>query len=176
MKNYALFSVSGRFIGFTNFKPVNGLYKEMPDSLDPVMQVYVGDYETGSLKNINDLQMSDYREANLDKKWKVFESDLNKELEKVIIKDNDLPIYKQINAIMEVLFLNKDKIQLTPEFERIYNKIEDLRHYHKNALKSFEDAPKAQLIRKKQEAEFVESYTQNQLNIGEEMLPEDSKR
>ncbi len=175
MKNYALFSVSGRFIGFTNFKPVNGLYKEMPDNLDPVMQVYVGDYETGSLKNVNELQMVDYREANLDKKWTVFETDLNKEIEKAITKDSDLPLYKQINTIMEVLFLNKDKIQLTPEFERIYNKIQDIRHYHENALKSFEEAPKAHLIRKGEEAEFLESYTQNQLNIGEEMLPEDSK-
>ena len=114
MKNYALFSVSGRFIGFTNFKPVNGLYKEMPDEFDPVLQVYVGDYKTGGLKSILDLEKVEYREANLDKKWKVFESDLDKDLEKKIIKEHNMPLYKQINAIMEVLYKNKDKIELTP--------------------------------------------------------------
>jgi hypothetical protein len=175
MKNYALFSVSGRFIGFTNFKPVNGLYKEMPDNFDPVMQVYVGDYKSGQLKNIKDLKTTDYREANLDKKWKVFESDLNKELEKVIVKDYKLPIYKQINAIMDVLHKNKDKIELTPEFEEIYKLITELRHNHKNSLKVYQEAPKAQYVSKEEEPYFIEDYTQRHLNIKEEMLPRDSE-
>lgn len=175
MKNYALFSVSGRFIGFTNFKPVNGLYKEMPKNFDPVMQVYVGDYKNGELRNISDLKFSDYREANLDKKWRVFESDLDKELEKIITKQHNLPIYKQLNTIMEVLYKNKDKIELTSEFEEMYNTIADLRYAHKNALKSYEEAPKAELIRKEDEFLFIENYTQRQLNIKEEMLPKSSE-
>jgi len=173
MKNYALFSVSGRFIGFTNFKPQNGLYKEMPDNLDPVMQVYVGDYNNGELKNVNDLQLTDYREANLDKKWRVFESDLDKELENIITKESNLPIYKQINAIMEVLYKNKDKIELTPEFEEIYKTIDELRYNHKKSMETYKDAPKAEFIPKEHEYMYIDDYTQRQLNINEEMLTEE---
>lgn len=172
MKNYALFSVTGRFIGFTNFKPQNGLYKEMPDNLDPVMQVYVGDYETGELKSINDLQPTDYREANLDKKWKVFESDLDNELEKIITKSNNLPLYKQLNVIMEVLYKNKDKIELTPDFEHMYDTIQGLRFNHSKSIETYKEAPKAEFISKEEENVFIEDYTQRCLNIKEELLPE----
>ena len=98
MNTYALFSNTGRFIGFTNFKPSNGLYKQMPGDFDPVQQVYVGDYKTGELKNIQELQLKDYREANIDKKWKVFESELNRELARTIVRDHGLQFHKQMNA------------------------------------------------------------------------------
>ena len=77
MKNYALFSVNGRFIGFTNFQPTTGLYKELPDNFDPVTSVWVGDYETGSIKPVTQLQPKEYREVNANQKWVVFETKLN---------------------------------------------------------------------------------------------------
>jgi hypothetical protein len=168
MKNYALFSTNGRFIGFTNFKPQNGLYKEMPDSFDPVMQVYVGDYETGGLKHVHELQVKDYREANIDKKWKVLESDLNNNTGKRITDGMDIPLYKQLNAIMEVLHLNREKLQMTQAFEDIYKTIDRVRYNHTNALKSYEQAPKADVVKKEEERLFFEEYTQKQLNINDE--------
>jgi hypothetical protein len=168
MKNYALFSNNGRFIGFTSFKPQNGLYKEMPDNFDPVLQVYVGDYETGQLKTLNDLQIKDYREANVDKKWKVFETQLNDEVNHLITQRLDMPLYKQLNAIMETLYLNRDKIQLSENFEVIYNTIQSVRHNHKNGIKVFQEAPKADFISKEQERDYIEEYTQRQLSINDE--------
>jgi hypothetical protein len=168
MKNYAIFSTNGRFIGYSNFKPENGLYKEMPDNLDPVHQVYVGDYETGGLKSIDELQIKDYREANIDQKWKVFESQINEELSKYITEKLDMPLYKQLNAIMETLYLNKDKIQLSENFEVIYNAIQAVRHNHSNSLKTFEEAPKAEVIKKEDEKAYIEEYTIKQLNITDE--------
>lgn len=168
MKNYALFSTNGRFIGYTNFKPQNGLYKELPDNFDPVLEVYVGDYETGQLKSINNIEVKDYREANIDKKWKVLESDLNKDVGKLITDGLDIPLYKQLNAIMEVLYNNRDKIQLTEGFESIFKEIERVRYNHANALKMYEQAPKAEIIKKENEKAFYEQYTQSQLNINDE--------
>lgn len=168
MKNYALFSEQGRFIGFTNFKPVNGLYKEMPDEFDPVFQVYVGDYETGSLRNVSDLQPKDFREANVDKKWKVFESELNQDVSKFITEKLDIPLYKQLNAIMETLYLNKDKLQLSENFEMIYNTIQTIRYKHNKSLDVYKEAPKADVITKEEERIFFEKYTQQQLNINED--------
>ncbi len=164
-KNYALFSDNGRFIGFTNFIPKNGLYKEMPDQFDPVTQVYIGDYNTGQLKPIEELQQKDFREANIDKKWKIFESDLDKEVELNIIKGLKYPLYKQLNIIMEVIEKNKEIFQLTEEFSKMYNDISRLRYNHKKSLKGYEDAPKAELIYKDQEKEYVEEYTKKQLNL-----------
>lgn len=168
MKNYALFSTNGRFIGFTSFKPQNGLYKEMPDNFDPVLQVYVGDYENGQLKYVNELEIKEYREANLDKKWNVFESQLNDEVGRLITEGLDMPLHKQLNAIMETLYLNRDKIQLSENFEVIYNTIQSIRHNHKNALKTFQEAPKAEVISKDDERLYIEEYTQRQLNINDE--------
>lgn len=167
MKNYALFSKKGRFIGFTNFEPTNGLYKEMPDTFDPVMQVYIGDYQTGSLRDVSTLEPKDYREANVDKKWKVFESDLDKELEKNIVYGLKYPIHKQINLIMEMLDKNKDKLELTEEFKNMFKQISDLRYNHKNTIKTFQEAPKAQVILKDEEMEYIDEYTEKQLNINE---------
>lgn len=167
-KNYALFSNSGRFVGFASFKPQNGLYKEMPDDFDPVLQVYVGDYHTGSLKNVIDLEIKDYREANIDKKWKVFESQLNNEVGQLISEGLDMPLYKQLNAIMETLYLNRDKIQLSENFEVIYNTIQSVRHNHKNALKTYQEAPKADFITKEEERLYIEEYTQRQLGLNDD--------
>jgi hypothetical protein len=167
MKNYALFSVNGRFIGFTNFKPTTGLYKEMPDSFDPVTTVYVGDYETGGLKHVTELQPKDYREANVDQKWKVFESEVNDEAARLITQELNIPVYKQLNAIMEVLYLNKDTIKLTDKFLEIYKTIEEVRHNIAVSLESYLDAPKAQVIIKQDERDFFEKYTQTHLNIND---------
>jgi hypothetical protein len=168
MKNYALFSTNGRFIGYTNFKPTNGLYKELPDTFNPVQFVYVGDYETGEIKRVDELQPKEYREANIDKKWKVFESQLNKQLAEVITRNLNLPIYKQLNNIMEVLYVNKDKIQLTDSFVKMYDDISDARRNHKLSLETYKEAPKADVITKEQELLFFEEYTQRQLNINDE--------
>jgi hypothetical protein len=168
MKNYALFSEQGRFIGYTNFKPVNGLFKEMPDSFDPVLQVYVGDYETGGLKNVQDLEVKDYREANVDKKWKVFETEINNEIGTLITQKMGITLHKQLNAIMETLFLNKDNLKLSENFEMIYNSIQAIRHNHNSALKTYEEAPKADVIHQDEERIFFEEYTQQQLNINDE--------
>lgn len=167
MKNYALFSTHGRFIGYTNFKPTNGLYKELPDNFNPVEFVYVGDYETGQIKSIEELQPKEYREANIDKKWKVFETTLNKQLSDIITLNLDLPLYKQLNNIMEVLYLNKDKLQLTDNFVKMYDNIFDARRNHKLSMETFKEAPKADVISKEQELLFFEEYTQKQLNIND---------
>lgn len=166
MKNYALFSVSGRFIGFTNFKPTTGLYKEMPESFDPVLNVYVGDYDTGELKHISDLQPKDYREANVDQKWKVFESEMNIEAGRLI--EQEFPLYKQLNAIMDILYKNNERLELTKEFIDMYNKIQDIRVNITASLESYKDAPKAEVITKDEERMFFERYNQQHLNINEE--------
>ena len=168
MKNYALFSQNGRFIGFTNFKPVNGLYKEMPDSFDPTLNVYVGDYETGGLKDISTLQSRDYREANVDKKWVLLESEMNREAGTVITEQYGYQIFKQLNIIMDVLNKNSDKIQLTPEFTEMYNKIQEIRFNIKTSIESYKEAPKANVVTKEEERIFIEKYTQQQLNIKDE--------
>ena len=166
MKNYALFSVTGRFIGFTNFKPTTGLYKEMPDNFDPMVSVYVGDYNTGGLKHISELKPKDYREANVDQKWKIFESEINEEAGRLITQH--YPLYKQLNAIMEVLYNNKDKFELTEEFTEMYDDIQDIRTNVTASLESYKDAPKAEVITKDDERMFFEKYNQQHLNINEE--------
>jgi hypothetical protein len=168
MKNYALFSTNGRFIGYTNFKPQNGLYKELPDNFNPVLEVYVGDYETGSIKTVHEINVKDRREANIDHKWKVFESDINNNVGEVITKTLNLPLHKQLNAIMEVLYKNQDKLELTDDFKEIYENIEKVRHNHKNSLEVYKQAPKADVILKEQEDLFIEEYTLQQLNIKDE--------
>jgi len=169
MKNYALFSVNGRFIGFTNFKPTTGLYKEMPDRFDPVTNVYVGDYETGSLKNISELQPKDYREANVDKKWRVFETEINDATSKIITEEAGYPLYKQLNNIMDVLYKNKDVIQLTEGFEAMYDKIQDVRANMSSTYESYKEAPKAVVISKEDERRFFEEYNQTHLSVNDEL-------
>lgn len=168
MKNYALFSQNGRFIGFTNFQPTNGLYKEMPDSFDPTLNVYVGDYETGSLKDISELQPRDYREANIDKKWVLLESEMNREAGTIITDLHGYQIFKQLNIIMDVLNKNSDKIELTPEFVEMYNKIQEVRFNIKTSVESYKESPKANVVTKEEERLFIEKYTQQQLNIKDE--------
>jgi hypothetical protein len=168
MKNYALFSENGRFIGFTNFKPVNGLYKEMPDSFDPTTSVYTGDYETGGLKDIKELHPRDYREANVDKKWVLLESEMNREAGLVITEESGYPLFKQLNIIMEVLHKNQDKIELTPEFVKMYDAIQEVRFNVKASVESYKEAPRANVIAKEEERLFIEKYTQQQLNIKDE--------
>ena len=116
---------------------------------------------------IEDLQVKDYREGNVDKKWKVFESELNFELQRSIIQGHGLTIHKQLNTIMDVLNANKDKIQLTSEFESMYKTIQDLRYNHNKSLEVYKQAPKADVIAQDDELKFVEEYTQKQLNINE---------
>ena len=165
MKNYALFSTTGRFIGFTNFKPDNGLYKEMPDNFNPVEYVYAGDYETGSLKHINELTATDYREGNVDKKWKVFETELNVEAYNIITKEKGYEIFKQLNIIMDVLVKNEGKIDLTEEFKEMYKTILNTKYNIQNSIESYKQAPKAEVITKENEDAFFDNYTRQHLNI-----------
>lgn len=169
MKNYALFSVNGRFIGFTNFKPTTGLYKEMPESFDPVTNVYVGDYETGSLRNVNELEPKDYREANVDKKWRVFETEMDSTANKLITEELNYPLYKQLNIIMDVLNSNSDKLTLTEDFKVMFNKIQEVRSNFKNTFESYKDAPKAVVVSKEDERRFFEEYNQIHLSINDEL-------
>jgi len=171
MKNYALFSVNGRFIGFTNFKPVTGLYKEMPDTFDPVYQVYVGDYETGGLKDIIDLQPREYREANIDKKWRVFETEMNEDTYRLITQQLNYPLFKQLNIISECLYANKDKLALTEDFIKMAEKIKEVRDNMSATLESYKQAPKAEIITKDKEREFYEYYNQRHLNILDDDMP-----
>jgi len=166
MKNYALFSVNGRFIGFTNFKPTTGLYKEMPESFDPVLNVYVGDYTTGELKHVSELKPKDYREANVDQKWKVFETEMNEEAGRLI--EQDYPLYKQLNIIMDALYTNREKLDLAEEFLDMYNRIQDVRVNISASFESYKEAPKAEVIEKEDERMFFEIYNQKHLNINEE--------
>lgn len=168
MKNYALFSENGRFIGYTNFQPTNGLYKEMPDSFDPTNNVYVGDYETGGLRNIADLQPRDYREGNVDKKWVLLESEMNREAGTVITEQLGYQIFKQINTIMDVLMDNKDKINLSPQFVEMYDRIQEVRYNIKASVESYKEAPKANVVTKEEERFFFEKYNQQHLNIKDE--------
>jgi hypothetical protein len=68
---------------------------------------------------------------------------------------------------MDVLNANKDKIQLTSEFESMYKTIQDLRYNHNKSLEVYKQAPKADVIAQDDELKFVEEYTQKQLNINE---------
>ena len=168
MKNYALFSVNGRFIGFTNFKPTTGLYKELPDNFDPVTSVWAGDYETGGIKPVTQLQPKEYREANANQKWVVFESELNEKTGKIIQEENNLKLHRQLNAIMEVLYANKDKIELTPSFLETYETIQTVRRSHELSMKSYQEAPKADVVTKDQERLYIEQYTHQVLNINDD--------
>lgn len=168
MKNYALFSVNGRFIGYTNFQPTTGLYRELPDNFDPITSVWVGDYETGSIKSVTQLQPKEYREANANQKWVVFETELNEKTGKIIQNDLNLKLHRQLNAIMEVLYVNKDIIKITPDFLEIYETIQTIRRNHDLSIKSYQEAPKADVVTKDQERLYIEQYTQQLLNINDE--------
>jgi hypothetical protein len=98
----------------------------------------------------------------------VFESELNKQLGITITNALGLPLHKQINSIMEVLYLNKDKLQLTDDFIAIYETIQDARTNHNLSLDTYKEAPKADVISKEQELLFFEEYTQKQLNINDD--------
>jgi hypothetical protein len=71
---------------------------------------------------------------------------------------------------MEVLYLNKDKIQLTDNFTKMYDDIFDARRNHKLSFDTYKEAPKADVITKEQETLFFEEYTQKQLNINDESV------
>jgi hypothetical protein len=168
MKNYALFSTNGRFIGYTNFQPTTGLYKELPDNFDPITQVWAGDFATGSIKNVTELEIKDYRLANANKKWVVFETELNEKTGRIITEERGLGIYKQLNAIMDVLHENKDNLKLTPKFLEVYEEIQTVRRNHELSLKSYQEAPKADIVLKEDEKKYIEQYTQQHLNINDD--------
>jgi hypothetical protein len=168
MKTYALFSVNGRFIGYTNFQPTTGLYKELPGDFNPITSVWVGDYATGSIKGVTELQPKEYREGNANQKWVVFESELNEKTGRIIQEENNIKIHRQLNAIMDVLYANKDKIELTPTFLETYETIQTIRRNHELSLKSYQEAPKADVVLKDEERLYVEKYTHQVLNINDE--------
>ena len=167
---YALFSEKGRFIGYTDFKPQAGLYKEMPPGFNPVESVYVGDYETGSVKTIKELEIIEYRQSNVDKKWVVYEKDLNEDTRRNIEEVNDYPIYKQLNYIMQALYDNKDKLSFAKEFTHMCEVIEDLRHRHQLSIDSYKkmsDNKQIHFVPLGQEGDFLDKYSEKLLNISE---------
>lgn len=169
-KMYAIFSEKGRFIGYADFTPAIGLYKEMPENFSPVDQVYVGDYETGSVKSINELKTVEYREANISKKWVVYEKDLNTETQRNIEEVNDYPIYKQLNLIAQALYDNKDKLTFSSDFLHMCEVIDDLRHRHNLSINSYQtmsDSGQIYYVPLSAEGEFLDSYTEKVLNIKE---------
>jgi hypothetical protein len=119
-----------------------------------------------TLKHISELKAKDYREANVDQKWKVFETEMNTEAGRLI--EQEFPLYKQINTIMDVFYKNKEKLELTTEFLDMYNKIQDIRVNITASLESYKDAPKAEVISKEEERMFFEKYNQQHLNINDE--------
>lgn len=167
---YALFSDKGRFIGYADFKPGAGLYKEMPVGFNPVEQVYAGDYETGSVKTIDELEIKEYREGNYDKKWVIYEKDLNTQTKRNIEEINDYPFYKQLNLIMEALYKNKDKLDLPKDFLHMCEVIEDIRYRQKISIESYiKMAANNQIhyVPLSAEGEFLDKYTEKVLNITE---------
>jgi hypothetical protein len=167
---YAIFSETGRFIGYADFKPQAGTYKELPLDFNPVEKVYVGDYESGSVKTIQELKAVEYREANVDKKWVVYEKDLNTETRKNIEEVNSYEMYKQLNLIMQALYDNKDKLTLSKDFTHMFEVIDDLRHRHSISIESYKkmsEAGKIHYVPIEQEGEFLDKYTEKVLNIKE---------
>jgi hypothetical protein len=167
-KMYAIFSETGRFIGYVDFQPQQGLFKEMPAGFNPVDQIYVGTYENGQVKTIGELQPLDYRLGNADKKWVIYEAQLNEETRRHIEEANDFPLYKQLNLITEALYANKDKLNLTPEFIHMAEVIEDIRYRHRISIESYVDmANNGQInyVPAGQEGEYMEKYTEEALDV-----------
>jgi hypothetical protein len=165
---YALFSETGRFIGYTDFKPAEGLYKEMPEGFNPVEQVYSGTYEEGSVKSISELQTIDYRLGNIDKKWVIYEVQLNEETRRNIEEANNFPLYKQINIITKALYDNKDKLNLSKDFLHMAEVIEDVRYRHSISIEAYQDmAQQGQInfIPIGGEIDYLEKYTEEVLDI-----------
>jgi uncharacterized protein YktA (UPF0223 family) len=69
---------------------------------------------------------------------------------------------------MDVLHNNKDVIQLTEEFEEMYEKIQEVRTNISSSYESYKEAPKAVVISKDDERSFFEEYNQMHLSINDE--------
>lgn len=167
-KMYAIFSETGRFIGYVDFKPVEGLYKEMPDGFNPVDQVYVGTYEKGEIKTIGELKPLDYRLGNIDKKWVIYEAQLNEETKRNIIEENNYTLHRQLNLITQALYENKDKLNLSKDFLHMAEVIEDVRYRHKISIESYEEMAKngqINYVPVGTEEEYMQKYTEQVLDI-----------
>jgi hypothetical protein len=167
-QKYAIFSKTGRFIGYGDFLPPGCLTKELPFDFNPVVQAYIGDYETGSFKNVAEIEKKELREANPDKKWVVFESYLNDTISNTIVKELGLPIYKQINLITKALYDNRDKFNLSQEFIEAYETIADIRRRHKLSIESYEElhqSGKVEFVKTIEEQAYHDKYSQSVLDL-----------
>jgi len=81
---------------------------------DPEVKVWIGSYDTGSLKNINDIATTE----------QIIEEDILDQNVADLIA-NDYPLYKQLNIIIDML--NKSDVPNTPEFTAMMEYIKDQR-------------------------------------------------
>ena len=167
-QKYAIFSKTGRFVGYGNFLPPACLTKELPLDFNPVTHAYIGDYETGSFKSVADIEKKELREANPDKKWVVFESYLNDTINNTIVKETGLPIHKQLNMLSKALYDNRDKLNLSQEFIDAYETIADIRRRHKLSIESYEELNqngKVIFVKTTDEQAYHDKYSQSVLDI-----------
>jgi hypothetical protein len=168
MKSYILFSKEGRFIGFTSFKPPSGLYKEIEREFNPFEETYIGTFENGEIKKINELSKTEIKETNIDKKWVIYESVANNEIKKHIEEALDLPLYKQVNEISKALYDNKDVLKLSDSFINMFEQIDRARFRHSVTIKSYEsfhEEGRANFIKKGDEKAYINNYTKQVLDI-----------
>lgn len=168
MKSYILFSKEGRFIGFTSFRPPSGLYKEIEREFNPFEETYIGTFENGEIKKINELSKNEIKETNLDKKWVIYESAANEEIRKHIEEVLGFPLYKQINEISKALYENKDVLKLPESFIEMFEKIDRARFRHSVTIKSYEafhEEGRANFIKKNEEKTYINNYTKQVLDI-----------
>lgn len=81
---------------------------------DPNVQVWIGTYDTGSLRNI----------ADVETKEQIIEEDILDENVGAIIS-SEYPLYKQLNIIIDML--DKSDVPNTPEFTAMMEFIKDQR-------------------------------------------------
>jgi hypothetical protein len=118
---FALFNNQKQFIGYSQqIPPTIKLYKELDIDFDPSKKFWDGDYDNGSIKNLNDAKFSEFQiEKDFVKKIKAL---YNTEI-------SHLLTIKQIGLISNHLNLFDPKFkemweELTPLFEK-YDKTVD---------------------------------------------------
>jgi hypothetical protein len=165
---YAIFSNTGRLVGYSNFAPPGGRVKELPEDFDPLYHIYDGDYDTGSVTTIDEHHEKKFKEFNPDKKWVIFESQVNERLRNIITDGLGHKPYKQLNLIAQALYDNKDKLTLSEEFIKMCEEINDVRTRHKLSIDSYinlHEQEKLTYVKKEDEAEFHDKFTKQKLDL-----------
>ena len=165
---YAIFSNVGRLVGYSNFAPPGGKVKELPEDFDPLVHIYDGDFDTGSVTTIEEHNEKKFKEFNPDKKWVIFESQINERLRHAITDTLGYKPYKQLNLITQALYDNRDKLNLSEEFIKMYEEINDTRTRHNLSLDSYADLHeqgKVTYVKKEDEAEFHDNFTKQKLDL-----------